>query len=56
VQPESTELGTTLTPAVEAAVDGLIERALEQIEDWAMQGCDEAGDLIPELAAPVAGF
>jgi hydrogenase maturation protease len=56
VQPESTELGTTLTPAVEAAVDGLIERSLEQIEDWAMQGCDEAGDLIPELAAPVAGF
>ena len=56
VQPESTDLGTMLSPAVEAAVDGMVESALEQIEDWLMAGRDEAVAMIPELAAPVAGF
>jgi hydrogenase maturation protease len=34
VQPESTEWGTVLTPAVEAAQVGLVEAALLQLAQW----------------------
>jgi hydrogenase maturation protease len=34
VQPESTEWGTVLTPAVEAAQEGLVEAALLQLAQW----------------------
>ncbi|WP_049961192.1 hydrogenase maturation protease [Pseudacidobacterium ailaaui] len=33
-QPESSDWGTALTPAVEASQKGLIEAALRQIEEW----------------------
>ena len=34
VQPESTDWGTVLTPAVEAAQKSLVEAALRQIQSW----------------------
>jgi hydrogenase maturation protease len=35
VQPQSTDWGTVLTPALEAARKDLVEAALRQIESWA---------------------
>jgi hydrogenase maturation protease len=34
VQPESTDWGTDLTPAVEAAQGALVEAALKQVTEW----------------------
>jgi hydrogenase maturation protease len=36
VQPQSTDWGTVLTPALEAARKDLVEAALRQIENWAV--------------------
>jgi hydrogenase maturation protease len=55
VQPESTEWGTVLTAAVDAAQAGLVEAALAQLGDWraslggAAQG--SAGNSVRELVA-----
>ena len=34
VQPESTDWGTALTPYVDAAQNGLVEAAMEQLAQW----------------------
>jgi hydrogenase maturation protease len=51
VQPESTEWGTALTPAVEAAQPGLIEAALEQIHRWQIEFHEVSVDTLPTMAA-----
>jgi hydrogenase maturation protease len=39
VQPESTDWGTALTPAVEAAQKELVQAALRQVEGWVQETC-----------------
>jgi hydrogenase maturation protease len=52
VQPESTDWGTALTPAVEAAQSGLIEAALEQIKRWTKEISSATTETVPVLAIP----
>jgi len=51
VQPESTEWGTVLTTAVEAAQEEMVEGALAQLAHWrAVSG--DAANSVRELVAP----
>jgi hydrogenase maturation protease len=51
VQPESTEWGTVLTAAVEAAQEEMVEGALAQLAHWrAVSG--DAANSVRELVAP----
>jgi len=43
VQPESTEWGVALSPAVNASLDPLLDAALAQISDWVVQSGRFAG-------------
>jgi hydrogenase maturation protease len=55
VQPESTEWGTVLTEAVEAAEGALVEAALAQLGDWRTIGNEilsDADNSVRELVAP----
>jgi hydrogenase maturation protease len=51
VQPESTEWGTVLTPAVEAAQVGLVEAALLQLAQWQTNLAGAALGEVPNSAS-----
>lgn len=43
VQPESIEMGTELTASVDAAVDPVAARVIEELQGWGIQ-CEERGE------------